>query len=314
MDITSQTTPTATGTLLAGTSAFGAALRRAIQHSGLSLEELSQRLRDRRTPVSASALSYWQNGDNQPERARSLAAVTVLEDLLDLPPGALTELIGPRRPRGRWVPRTSGMGFDKLWRLPDAVVRALAKVDATPDDLNHPLKVSQHLSYRVDASGHEESVRVRRLIRADRDNTTRVIFVSRCSTLPQPPMVTFADGCQPGRFRADVPTNTCVFEFLLPRPLRAGEMAAVEFGLRYPPGQTDRHAEIAIYQPVRDLVLQVTFDPHRLPARCYAYWQGHVSQPAERREERTLDCEARSFQFINLDPAPGQYGIAWQWT
>lgn len=293
---------------------FATALRVAIRRSRLSLDEICQQLRQARTPVSASTLSYWQNGDNQPERARSLAAVAALEQILCQPPGSLTELIGPRKPRGRWVPRAgTSMAYDKLWKAPEAVARALSKIDAVPEDLNHPAKVSQHLSYRIDDAGHEESVRVRRLVRAERDGTSRVIFISRCSTLPQPPMVTFAEGCRPARFRADVPTSTCVFEFLLDRPLKAGELAAVEFTMRYPPGQTDQHVEIAVRSPTRDLIVQVSFDPRRLPARCHAYWQPRNTLPSHNMGDATLDASTHSFQYITLDPAPGQYGITWQW-
>jgi hypothetical protein len=126
-------------------------------------------------------------------------------------------------------------------------------------------------------------------------------------------MVTFAEGCRPARFRADVPTSTCVFEFLLDRPLNTGDLAAVEFALRFPPGQTDRHAEIAIWTPTRDLVVQVSFDRRRLPEHCHAYWQPRNTLPWQHRGEARLDGETHSFQYITLDPPPGQYGITWRW-
>ncbi|GAA0710676.1 hypothetical protein [Dactylosporangium roseum] len=293
---------------------FSTALRAAIQHSHLSLQEIANQLRKNRTPVSASTLSYWQNGSNQPERTRSVAAVSVLERILDQPAGSLSDLIGPRKPRGRWIPRPgTSMAYDQLWKVPEAVVRALAKIDAGPEDLDHLAKVSQHLSYRIDHAGHEESVRVRRLVRADRDNVTRMIFITRCVTLSQPPMITFAEGCRPARFRADVPTSTCVFEFLLDRPMQTGDLAVVEFALRFPPGQTDRHAQIAVWKPTRELVVQVNFDPQMLPERCHAYWQPRSTLPWQHKGDARVDAKTPVFQYIALDPPPGQYGITWQW-
>ncbi|WP_410653726.1 helix-turn-helix domain-containing protein [Amycolatopsis sp. cmx-4-54] len=294
---------------------FGAALRAAIERSGLSLSEISRRLRAQDTPVSISALSYWQNGENRPERASSLAAVTALETILGQPPETLTGLLGPRRPRGRWTSRAGdALPYDQVWRRPEEVVRALAKMDATPDELDTPHRISQNVCYRVDGHGHQESIRVRRLVRADHDGTSRFVFVSRCSSITQPPLVMFTEGCRPARFRADVPSSTCVFEFALDRTLAAGELASVEFGVRFPPGQTNRHAQIALYRPARDIVVQLAFDPARLPKRCTAYFQPRSGQPREERGEAKFDRETSTFQFITLDPLPGQYGIQWSWA
>ena len=232
----------------------------------------------------------------------------VLEDLLGLAPGVLTRLVGPRRQRRRGGGR---VGYDEIWRRPDTVGRALAKLGATFDDLDHPLTVAQHLSYQVDGDGCEAAVRVRRLLLADRE-TRRFLFVTRCSSIPRPPVVTFADGCRQDRFRADAATATCAFEFVLERPLHTGDLAAVEFALAYPPGQAARHAQIAINRPVRTLVLEVTFDPHRLPARCFAFRRPRNTSPAV-AQHRELLLGGRKAQFVALDPLPGQYGIAWQW-
>ncbi|MEJ2858278.1 MULTISPECIES: XRE family transcriptional regulator [unclassified Saccharothrix] len=293
---------------------FSAALRASIQRSGLSLNQISRRLREAGTPVSISALSYWQNGENRPERASSLAAVAALEEILGRPPRTLTALLGPRRPRGRWTNRDGPVvTYDQVWHRPESVARALAKVDATPDDLKSPHRLSQYVSYRVDGRGHEESMVVRRLIRADRDDTTRFVFVTRCSSLTHPPTVIHTEGCRPSRFRADVPSSTCVFEFLLDRPLAAGELAFVEFGVRFPPGQTDRHAQIAIYRPARDLVLQIAFDPDHPPRTCNGYFQPRSGLPLEKRDEVSFNPATGTYQFITLDPEPGQYGIQWCW-
>ncbi|MEU3768731.1 helix-turn-helix transcriptional regulator [Amycolatopsis keratiniphila] len=294
---------------------FGAALRAAIERSGLSLSEISRRLRDHETPVSVSALSYWQNGENRPERASSLAAVTALEAILGQSPETLTGLLGPRRPRGRWTVRTGhALSYDQVWRRPEEVVRALSKMDVTPDELDTPHRLSQYLTYRVDGDGNQESVRVRRLIRADRDGTSRFVFVNRCSSITQPPSVLYTDGCRPARFRADVPSSTCVFEFALDRTLAAGELAVVEFGVRYPPGQGRRHVQVALYRPARDVAVQVSFDPGRLPRRCAGFFRPRGVLPPEERCEATFDRDTSTFQFITLDPQPGQYGIQWSWT
>lgn len=294
---------------------FGAALRDAIGRSGLSLNEISKRLRERATPVSVSALSYLQNGENRPERASSLAAVSALESILGQEEGTLAALLGPRRPRGRWANRPGpAVAYDQVWARPENVARALAKVDAGPADLDTPHRLSQYVSYRINAQGCEESMRVRRLLRADHDGTTRFVFVTRCSALPQAPVVTFTEGCQAARFHADVPSSTCVFEFVLDRPLAAGELAAVEFAVRFSPGQTNQHTQIALYRPAREMVLHIAFDPDRTPLRCFGYFQPRCGAPREHQGEAVFDGQASTYQFITLDSLPGQYGIQWSYS
>ncbi len=87
-----------------GADTFPAVLREALGRRGLSLERVSERLKARGITISQATLSSWQRGRSQPERARSLRAVDVLEEILDLPAGTLRSLLGPRRPRGRTTP------------------------------------------------------------------------------------------------------------------------------------------------------------------------------------------------------------------
>ncbi|GFN04613.1 hypothetical protein Smic_31690 [Streptomyces microflavus] len=95
--------------------AFPTALRDALGRRGLSLERVSERLRARGIGVSQATLSSWQRGRSQPERARSLRAVEVLEEILDLPGGALRSLLGPRRPRGRVAPARARGRPSRCW-------------------------------------------------------------------------------------------------------------------------------------------------------------------------------------------------------
>jgi hypothetical protein len=90
-------------TSLLRTGPFDEALRAAIMARGLSLERLHVRLAERGVRISLASLSNWQRGRSRPERSASLAAVRELEAILGLPPHSLVTLLGPRRPRGRWL-------------------------------------------------------------------------------------------------------------------------------------------------------------------------------------------------------------------
>lgn len=80
---------------------FSADLRAAITQSGYSLTWLRRLLADRGVHVSVSSLSHWQSGRSLPEKPASLEAVAEIEDILELPPGRLRNLLLVPRPRHR---------------------------------------------------------------------------------------------------------------------------------------------------------------------------------------------------------------------
>ncbi len=286
---------------------FSALLREAIARSGLSLAEISRGLHERGTPVSISALSYWQTGSNVPERAASIAAIRHLEAMLGLAAGSAIATLPARKPRGRYQPRANHRSLlDRTWRSAPALTRMLAKLDAQPEDLAQPAKVAQHATYYLDAFGEEHSVRMRRILLAQHDGVTRTFFAMRCSSLPQAPVVTYAQGCTLSRFRGDGASSTCVFEFQLQQTLNRGDLGLVEFWIRYPPGQNETRATLRANAGARDLTMSVVFHPSRVPLRCYSSYQATISG-----EHRTIGDGP---VLIQLDPPPGIYALRWEWS
>ncbi|MGH3738422.1 MAG: hypothetical protein ACRDT6_22865 [Micromonosporaceae bacterium] len=288
---------------------FSAALKAAVSGSGRSLQMLSRELAGRGTPASVSTLSSWQTGENHPERAGSLAALANLEQLLGVPPGAL---LPPRRPRGRWRPPGSiGLPHQRMWRSPAAVDRVLAELDATADDMFTPLRVSYGATTVLDARGAESEIHHRQLLLGDRDRCDRLITVMRYDAMPQPPTVGDLEGCLPGRSRVDVPALLHAVELRLDPPLRRDQLRLVEYTVRLPPGQTDQHTTHRIQPGVRDATVRVRFHPARLPARCAGFYlstRGGVEQPVPGGV-----LVGTTYQLVLLDPAPGIYGLRWDW-
>jgi transcriptional regulator with XRE-family HTH domain len=91
--------------LLLETGPFEAALRAAIRARGLGLERIRYRLRGRGVSISLATLSHWQSGRCRPERPESLHALEHLEEVLGVPTGSLTHLLGPPRSRAKYAPR-----------------------------------------------------------------------------------------------------------------------------------------------------------------------------------------------------------------
>lgn len=87
---------------------FHAALRAAVAARGLTLQSVRHRLARRGIQVGVTSLSYWRQGRRRPERPESMRAVQALEEILELPPHALTRLLGPRHPAAPATPVPAG--------------------------------------------------------------------------------------------------------------------------------------------------------------------------------------------------------------
>src|SRR2546430_16527046 len=78
---------------------FSHALRTAIQASGLTLNRIQYRLRERGFEVSSATLSYWQSGRRRPTRHESILVGRALEEVLRVPAGAPAAARAPPRAR-----------------------------------------------------------------------------------------------------------------------------------------------------------------------------------------------------------------------
>ncbi|MGH3432297.1 MAG: helix-turn-helix domain-containing protein [Thermocrispum sp.] len=292
---------------------FPAALGAAIASSGRSLDELAEELKGLGTPASASALSTWQTGTSQPERIGSLAALTNLERILGLPERGLRDLLPPRRPRGRRRADPASSDSVTLWERLEPIERLLAKLDATPADLTDPAPLSSRYLMLVDGNGHEREMRLTRIVQAGPQGARRVLFMTRYHSLPQAPRLTRSIGCELSRFRGDADSRFAVFEFALEEPLGPREITMIEFGIRYPPAQSDMFTDVRVRPGVRDLAVEVRFDPARLPEHCETFYQSDVD--AERRTLKKASGRAvrPSMRLVEIDPSPGIYGLTWSW-
>ncbi|MCO1582310.1 hypothetical protein M8C13_41840 [Crossiella sp. SN42] len=289
---------------------FSLALRLAVKSSGLSLDRLQARLHSRGTPASKTALSYWQHGHTRPERPESLRAVTSLEHILNLPPDSLTSLLGPRRPRGRWLRHHAGvLPADRAWARPDGLARALDRLDARPESLHDLSRVGTHLTVSVDASRRIAAIAYHQLLRAERD-TDRYLVAFRSDHAHGPLHIPESRGCRVGRQRADEATGFRVLELLLDRPLRAGELTVLDYTV-LPGGLPDAEQTIRVGEAVRDLSLQVQFAPGALPARVVRGYRRSVSEPDTVAE--LWVGASRTAQLTEVDPVPGIYRVRWDW-
>ncbi|WP_228770367.1 XRE family transcriptional regulator [Actinokineospora alba] len=287
-------------------SAFATALREAIRARGISMERIRDRLRERGTPVSVATLSYWQSGRSQPERQSSLVAVGHLEQVLELDAGALISLLGAPRPRGRAATREV-IGFGELW--PEPLNNVLTDVDTSWD--TRLSRVSLHDRVEIGPDRTERTQSIRQVLRAEEDGVDRWVGIFEVDEPGTPLPVTRAVwNCRIGTVSVDLEAGLSVTELVFPKPLARGETILTEHALDNPPPQP----QSVMYErrcrlPVKELLLEIRFDPSALPSKCvhYTVVDGH-----ERPRVLTLDAEGSVHALAN-DFGPGRFGIRWEW-
>ncbi|TDC57364.1 hypothetical protein E1281_05195 [Actinomadura sp. KC345] len=289
---------------------FAGALRQAIQASGLTLERIRHRLRRRGLAVSVATLSYWQRGRSRP---RSRAVVVALEEILQMRPGTLTELLDDPAPavRGALAAAPSGAAergrpVRELWPDPDGYAGLVGQLDRSGD---HRLeRLSIHDVYRLDDVRRSWTLSVRTVLRAAGDGIDRVVCVHEAGAgnagLAQ------VRYCRPGRIRAE--GGMMAFELVFDRVLSAGDTAVVEYELGLagepPPDSCDRRFP----HPVHDYVAIIQFAGGRLPARCYGFTAESSRSPRRRLAELWIGTSG-SANFAAGAVRRGIVGIEWEW-
>ncbi|MEU1229383.1 hypothetical protein [Streptomyces sp. NPDC005828] len=295
------------------TGPFEAALDCAVRASGLSLERIRHRLAERGVEVSVTTLSYWRRGRSRPERPRSRQAVRLLEELLGVPTDGLVSLLGPRRPRGRWVNRDSEvLETAHLWREFVSLPELLAELGSTDDGL---LRVAAHDSYALDAQGTGTRLTTRLTLKATRDGVDRCVVVLRGED-PDRALPEFADvrNARLGRLRSDRSVPLVVAELFLDRTLSEGGTTLIEYTLRFP--ENGRRAEECgrgFPAPALLYTLEVTFHPDAVPVRCRSCFSTAVTGEPVTGEPVWISAAGRVHAVFE-NPGPGFRSLRWEWS
>ncbi|KWT63520.1 hypothetical protein ADL21_02265 [Streptomyces albus subsp. albus] len=296
-----------------GPDDFPHALHAAIRNSGLGLDRIRHRLQLRGTPVSVATLSSWQSGRTQPERPSSLAALRHLEEILDVAPGALRELLGAPRPRGRGRRESRMLPIGALKPRADRAAELLSTLDTGSDA--HLVRISQHDRYEYGDDRTQRRVWTRHLLRADRDGPDRwVMLFYEDEPGAGIPRLRGLRNCHPGRVIADAGAGMLAAELLFDRPLRRGESLIMEFELlnrtRRPPdgvGSCGRTLRMS----TREYLLEVAFHPAALPAVCEEFTVPADGSPGTSR--RITPDSTGCAHALALNVGPARFGIRWSW-
>ncbi|WP_051970057.1 hypothetical protein [Kitasatospora azatica] len=300
-------------TAVTTTGNFAQTLHSAIEASGLSLDRIRTELAQHGVRISVTTLSYWRRGRSQPERASSVRAVALLEELLGLPSTTLSSLLGPPRPRGRWVTQAmpDSMPVSELWPEEQRVAEVFEELDAPP--IGELERLSIHDAYYVNADRQGQTLRTRQVVRATVSGVTRCLVVQKADEdSTSCPEITSVRHARLGRVRRKPEIGLLVSELLLDRPLGVGDSAVFEYEVELPPAGPSTVYARRFAVPVREFVLQVHFDPASLPVHCERYERLGGEEQDKLRERLWIGASA-SVHAIATDQQPGQTGIRWEW-
>lgn len=290
---------------------FEDALREAIRVRGLGLTRIHDRLRRQGARVSLATLSYWQSGRSRPERRESLAALAYLERVLEVPKGALSSLLGPPRPRGRWFGKPPGSPrIAEWWPDPAAVDEAVHEVDFHWDE--QLTRISQHDLARVGPNREELSFVSRQVLRADEDGADRWVVIMHLDETDRPlPLIRPRKHCRLGRIVSRPASGLLVTELLFDHPLARGETIITEHELiNRAPYPIATNYERKFRLPVREFVLEVCFHRDAIPRRCEQF---SVTEDGQERVKDAIIDDSHSTHAIALNFGPGRYGFRWDW-
>ncbi|MFJ1704821.1 hypothetical protein [Kitasatospora sp. NPDC088346] len=296
---------------------FDLALRTAIRDSGLSLDGIRRRLTRQGLQVSVSSLSYWQRGRSRPERAESLTAVRALEALLGLPPDSLIVLLGPRRPRGRWVDHVPG-SLDYVSAVGDPAVEGVL-ADFDPRANGRVETLHTRVDIHIGAGQEERRIDVVQLVRALAAGADRLILLTRADretgqdrSPDSGPGVFDLVGCRLGRRRTDPEHGLAATELLFDLPLTPGQSAVVEYSYAYPSAEAATRYERMVNFPGKNLVLRARFDRRTLPVSCRLSWRPNHDAPAQPAEDVRISSAGHACAVLP-ETFPGVYGLSWEW-
>lgn len=287
------------------TGPFHIALRLTIHARGLSLERLHDRLARRGHRVSVSTLSNWQRGTSRPEHARSRDALAVLEQELGVPPNALSNLLGPRRPRLPLGDVTRGMSRRDSNRLREELGGPSLDT-ASPVTL-----ISVQGQYVLGPTPDDWYEQNRLVIEANQSGIDRhiVMFHRHGDVFPE---ITVGPSCRLGRVREESRTGLLAAELLFDRPLLRGETYPVEYQLRCTDNSDGCYIGRWFRHPGTAYDLQARFETPEPPVACHRIWRLDPGTPHKDAGQLWL-IHGRVAHFTDPELEPGFHGLRWVW-
>lgn len=287
---------------------FSSALRSSIDRSGLSLGQISHRLRGRGRPVSVSSISHWQSGRSRPDGPQSLGALAAMEEILGETPGTLMNRVGPPRQRGRTAQHSEISDFVHASEEVRDALAALGFV--APEDYPHERFVHQ-LSV-IDGARSVQTTTSRVMVRALREGKGRLPAVQVLDENEPnvPPRVIALEGCSIGRTLAWPERRTYGTEILIDGHLEVGQQAVLAYRMEMTAEEKNVNGMFyTVPRRAHDIMLEIEF---RGPGTPEGYERYRRNADGESVLPVRMDANDR-IQVAESSFGPGLLGLRWGW-
>jgi hypothetical protein len=292
---------------LLSTGPFHAAFRAAVRERGLTLERLRSHLARRGISVGISSLSDWQHGRSRPGPA-SLPAVSALEQILGLRADSLVRLlVAPADHGGGRATRRR----DGLEERADVVA---ALLDDLPGGGQHAVDVvSRHDKVSIDAHRRAAVVWSRVVVRARVDGVDRFVlrYFGDAGCDVDSVRLCLLENCRLGEVRRHA-TGVVVAELLFDEVLSAGQTWVFEKQIIDQTGRPCTEHAHGFLGTGEQYVLEIRFDPARLPADCHVFGQPGLHDERRRIADLALNRHHAVHLYTSAASA-GLIGIGWSW-
>ena len=275
--------------------AFPQRLSAAISASGMSLGRVRDLLRERGVSISTATLSYWSSGRSRPSRARSMASLQLLEEVLGLPAG---DLLG-------CLPAEHTANVHELMGREELIRAAIEEHHIARGFYWRQVVV--HQAVRVGGDRAEKEFTTSSIKQAALDGAQRWAILQR--GLAVDVTVDVDEGAQLLRHLRIAPDME-VFEFGLDHPLPRGEEVWTSHVMHCPDvGDPCTQVEYLLARPAEHLTLEATF-AGELPSRFQC-----VVDEGDGREVPgpPVVVLGDTAQCCVVTPTAGCHTLRWQW-
>ncbi|HVK24890.1 MAG TPA: hypothetical protein VM677_26325 [Actinokineospora sp.] len=290
---------------------FHLALRRAIEHRGLSLARLRSHLARIDIHVAESTLSYWQRGLRHPDAQHALTAVRGLETVLGLPADSLVVLVGPRQRGGRG--RRHSASFSELVVEGPVTRELFTEVGVNDERANADIEmlfVHERVTIAKDRSQGRIQTRIVGFTHREGIDRYVAVYHGESGLDIDAVVVTATEGCRLGRVRRK--EGWVIFELMFDRRLSEGETFVLTYTVTDDSGIECPGYFRMFREPAGPFLLQLELPQDNLPARIMQIVRTNDSLPPSQADE--LFCD-RGYMVNAYFPAvtPGLAGIGLDW-
>ena len=232
----------------------------------------------------------------------------------------MSSLLGPRKPRGRWIGyQGQDLDWSDMWAT-TADVRRLTSIDGRrAAERSHELVFTETVQIGADRRFQFEDFQI--LVRARQPNADRLLAVYYMDPDVDVTKVEVVDteGCRPGRRRAIADEHMLAIEILYDRALAEGSTHFYRFALDLSKAYRPEIEPVpaldfgrVFRRSMSSYIMRARFHPDALPVRCFHTRATRFGSTEHLVDDLLIGSDGMTHLSVqNLQPAV--HRMQWEW-